>query len=119
MTDRGSEFSNPVALETGVDGIQRTSIYYCDPMRSNQKGGIEQAHTLLRMILPKGTVFKYLTQWDSRKCVDHINSYPLEKLGGMTPYMLALEKFDPDMLRALQFKYIEPDTVNLTFSLLK
>ena len=119
LTDRGSEFENPVTLETGVDGFQRTSIYYCDPMRSNQKGGIEQVHTLLRMILPKGTVFEHLTQWDVRKCVDHINSYPREKLGGMTPYMLALEKYGPDMLRALQLKYIEPDTVNLTPSLLK
>ena len=33
--------------------------------------------------------------------------------------MLALEKYGPDMLRALQLKYIEPDTVNLTPSLLK
>lgn len=88
-------------------------------MRSNQKGGIEQVHTLLRMILPKGTVFEYLTQWDIRKCVDHINSYPREKLGGMTPYMLALEKYGPDMLRALRLKFVEPDTVNLTPSLLK
>lgn len=28
---------------------------------------------------------------------DHINSYPREKLGGMTPYMLALEKYAPDL----------------------
>ena len=67
----------------------------------------------------KGTVFEYLTQWDIRKCMDHINSYPREKLGGMTPYMLALEKYDPDMLRALRLKFVEPDTVNLTPSLLK
>lgn len=64
LTDRGSEFSNPDALETGVNSIQRTSIYYCDPMRSGQKGGLEQAHTMLRMILPKGTSFEFLTQWD-------------------------------------------------------
>ena len=53
LTDRGSEFGDPVSLETGINGIQRMSIYYCDPMRSNQKGGIEEAHTLLRMIIPK------------------------------------------------------------------
>lgn len=47
LTDRGSEFGDPVALETGINRIQRTSIYYCDPMRSGQKGGIEQAHTML------------------------------------------------------------------------
>ena len=89
------------------------------PRKNTKKGGIEQVHTLLRMILPKGTVFEYLTQWDIRKCMDHINSYPREKLGGMTPYMLALEKYGPDMLRALRLKFVEPDTVNLTPSLLK
>ena len=38
-----SEFGDPDALETGVNGIQRSSIYYCDPMQSGQKGGLEQA----------------------------------------------------------------------------
>ena len=47
LTDRGSEFGDPVSLETGIHGIQRSSIYYCDPMRSGQKGAIEQAHTML------------------------------------------------------------------------
>lgn len=34
LTDRRSEFGDPDALETGINGIQHTSIYYCDPMRS-------------------------------------------------------------------------------------
>ena len=61
LTDRGSEFGDPVALETNPNGIQRSSIYYCDPMRSGQKGGLEQVHTMLRMILPKGSSFAFLT----------------------------------------------------------
>ena len=48
LTDRGSEFGDPDALETGVNGIQRSSIYYCDPMQSGQKGGLEQAHRHIR-----------------------------------------------------------------------
>lgn len=119
LTDRGSEFGNPQALETGINGIERMSVYYCDPMRSGQKGGIEEVHTLLRMILPKGTVFTHLTQWDIRKCVNHINSYPREHLKGETPYNLSLKKFGPDILRALQLKYVEPDEVTLTPKLLK
>lgn len=47
LTDRGSEFGNPDALETGINGTPRSNIYYCDLMRSRQKGGLEQAHTLL------------------------------------------------------------------------
>ena len=119
LTDRGSEFSDPISLETGINGIERMSIYYCDPMRSNQKGGIEEAHTLLRMIIPKGTVFTHLTQWDIKKCVNHINSYVREGLNGKTPYQASLEKFGPEILRALQLKYIPPDDVILTPKLLK
>ncbi len=64
LTDRGSEFGDPEALETGSDGMIRSSIYFRDPMRSGQKGGIEQVHTMLRMVLPKKTSFEFLTQWD-------------------------------------------------------
>lgn len=91
LTDRGSEFSDPNALETGINGIERTNIYYCDPMRSGQKGTLEQAHTLLRMVLPKGTSFEFLTQWDVNLIVNHINSTPRAILNGRTPYNVALE----------------------------
>ena len=119
LTDRGKEFGDPERLETSPEGIQRTSIYYCDPMRSNQKAGIENVHTMLRMVLPKGTVFERLTQWDVKKAVDHINSAPRAKLGGQTPYGLALKKYGPDTLRALQLKTVPPDEVTLSPKLLK
>ena len=119
LTDRGSKFGNPESLETGINGIERMSVYYCDPMRSGQKGSIEEVHTLLRMILPKKTVFTSLTQLDIRKCVDHINSYPRERLQGQTHYQLSQKKFGPEILRALQLKYVAPDDVTLTPKLLK
>lgn len=119
LTDRGSEFGDPEALETGIDGIQRTSIYYCDPMRSGQKGGIEQAHTMLRMVLPKGTSFEFLTQWDLNLIASHINSTPREILGGKTPYETALETMGEDVLNAFQLRPIAPDEVNLTPKLIR
>ena len=119
LTDRGSEFGDPDALETGIDDIQRTSIYYCDPMRSGQKGGIEQAHTMLRMVLPKGTSFEFLTQWDLNLIVSHINSTPREILGGKTPYEVALESMGEDVLNAFQLRPIAPDEVNLTPKLIR
>ena len=119
LTDRGSEFGNPDSLETGIDGIQRTSIYYCDPMQSGQKGGLEQAHTMLRMILPKGTSFEFLTQWDVNLIVNHINSTPRESLGGRTPYSVALESFGEEIMKAFQLRPIDPDEVNLTPKLIR
>ena len=119
LTDRGSEFGDPEALETGASGVVRSSIYFCDPMRSGQKGGIEQAHTMLRMVLPKKTSFEFLTQWDLRTIVDHINSTPRESLGGRTPYDAALENYGIDILKALQLRPIPPDEVNLTPKLIR
>ena len=119
LTDRGSEFANPASLETNAEAFVRSSIYYCDPMRSGQKGGIEQAHTMLRMILPKGTSFEYLTQWDLRTIVDHINSTPRKSLEGRTPYDVALENYGPDVLKALQLRPVAPDEVNLTPKLIR
>ena len=119
LTDRGSEFGDPESLETGITGVQRTSIYYCDPMRSGQKGGVENVHTMLRMILPKGTSFDFLTQWDVNLIVNHINSTPRESLGGRTPYHAALDSFGEDLMKALQLKPVPADEVNLTPKLIR
>lgn len=119
LTGRGAEFSDPDSLETGVTGIQRTSIYYCDPIRSGQKGGIEQAHTMLRMILPKRTTFDFLTQWDVNLITSHINSTPRESLNGRTLYDVALETFREGVLKAFQLKRISPDKVISTPKLIR
>ena len=118
LTDRGHEFGRPDELEKDNAEYPRTKIYYCDPMRSCQKAGIENVHTMLRMILPKGTVFEHLTQWDIRKCADHINSTPRKRLDGKTPYDAAFDYYDEDTLRRLQLRYVAPDEVTLTPKLL-
>ena len=119
LTDRGSEFGDPEALGTSINGGKRSNIYYCDPMRSGQKGGIEQAHTMLRNILPKGTQFQFLTQKDLNLIVNHINSTPRASLGGRTPYQVAEEILGADILKAYQLKPISPDEVTLTPKLIR
>lgn len=119
LTDRGAEFGNPDSLEKDRDGNPRTSIFYCDPMRSNQKGGIENVHTMLRMIIPKGTVLEGYTQWDIRRAVDHVNNAPRKKLGGRTPYEMAVKALGPEIMEKLQLRYVEPDKVTLSPKLLK
>lgn len=46
LTDRGSESGGPEALETGANRFERCNLYYCDPMRSGQKSGVENVHTM-------------------------------------------------------------------------
>ena len=119
LTDRGGEFGDPESLEKDRNGHPRTTIFYCDPMRSNQKGGIENVHTMLRMILPKGTVLEGYTQWDIRRAVDHVNNAPRKNLDGCTPYALAVKALGLDILEKLQLRYVAPDKVTLSPKLLK
>lgn len=119
LTDRDGEFGEPDSLENDRNGNPRIRIFYCDPMRSNQKGDIENVHTMLRMIIPKGTVLEGYTQWDIRKAVDHVNNAPRKNLDGRTPYELAMKTFGPEMLEKLQLRYVSPDKVTLSPKLLK
>ena len=118
LTDRGVEFGRPDELEQITPEFSRTNIFYRDPMRSCQKAGIENVHTMLRMILPKGTIFEDLTQWDIRKCADHINCAPRKKLNGDTPYNLALKYLGESIMKKLQLRFIAPDEVTLSPKLL-
>lgn len=109
----------PDLWKPGLQGSSVPVSIYCDPMRSGQKGGLEQAHTMLRMILPKKTNFEFLTQWDVNLIVSHINSTPGECLQGRTPYDVALETLGEETLKAFQLRRIAPDEVNLTPKLIR
>ncbi|WP_167959082.1 IS30 family transposase, partial [Anaerosporobacter faecicola] len=82
LTDNGSEFSNPKAIEESSDKLtgRRTRLFYCDAGKPYQKGAIEVNHELIRRILPKGTSFDQLEQKDIDLMMNHINSYKRKKL---------------------------------------
>jgi IS30 family transposase len=88
LTDNGSEFSNPKAIEYSDEKFTglRTNVFYCDAGSPYQKGAIEVNHELIRRILPKGTSFNNLTQEDISLMMNHINSYKRKKLNNRSPY---------------------------------
>lgn len=85
LTDNGCEFSNPSRLEYTLDGKRRTRLFYCNPGRPDQKGAIENAHLLLRKVLPKGSSFEHLTREALEQVASHINSYTRKKLNDKSP----------------------------------
>lgn len=118
LTDNGSEFSNPKAIEFDRQGNPRTRIFYCDPSSPGQKGSIEKNHEFIRYVLPKGTSFDSLTQADLSLLMDHINSYSRESLGNKCPYEMFEFLYGANVLHALGIHRIPPNDVNLTPSLL-
>ena len=118
LTDRGSEFTDPLSIEVDEWGEIRSRIFYCDPQRSDQKGGCEVTHEMIRRVLPKGTSFDNLTQSDINLMMSHINSYTRKKLGNQTPYRLFSSFYGEDLLPKLQILQIPPNEINLTPKLL-
>ena len=124
LTDRGSEFTYADAMETGSDATRRTRVFYCDPMQSGQKGTLENKHIELRYILPKGTDLKALgltSQKDLNLVLSHVDSAPVEKLGGRSPLELAEFLYHDlyEKLEAYGIHKIEKDKVILKPYLLK
>lgn len=118
LTDNGSEFSNPGAIESDRQGNPRTRIFYCDPSSPGQKGSAEKNHEFIRYVLPKGTSFDALEQADISLLMDHINSYSRESLGNKCPYEMFEFLYGSRTLQALGVHRIPANEVNLTPSLL-
>jgi IS30 family transposase len=116
LTDNGSEFSNPSRMETScIDKtIKRTSIYYCDPGHSEQKGRIEKNHEYIRYVWPKGTTFKRLSETEVWYYNNQINNVTRQALNYKTPYLLAEFIWGEVVLEQLKCKYVAPDDVTLS-----
>lgn len=119
LTDGGTEFQHPVYLESVECGAERTSIYYCDPYSSWQKGKIEKNHEYIRLVLPKGTSFNELLQEQVTLLQNHINSEARDSLNGCSPYKLSQLLLDKSLHQYLNLIEIEPDEVTLKPVLLK
>ena len=119
LTDNGTEFSNPTAIEYDSDGCLRTRIFYCDPSASYQKGTCENNHEMLRRFLPKGSSFDELTQKDLDLISSHINSYKRKKLNNQSPLELFSLSYGKDILDKFGLTMIPADKVTLNLSVIK
>ena len=119
LTDRGSEFVCPDAIEIDRDtGEKICSLYYCNSYSSYQKGAIEENHELLRYVIPKSREFDDLTQEKSNLIASHINSYHRKSVDAC-PYELQEILFGEECVKKLEIRHFPPDLVILKPSLLK
>jgi IS30 family transposase len=121
LTDNGSEFSSPTAIETREYGTIRTHIFYCDPGASYQKGAVERNHEFIRCYLPKPSSFDNLTQSQVDLMMSHINSYSRPVLNDKTPYEMFAFLYGQEalqqLLRLLCLTIIPPDNIVLNNSI--
>lgn len=119
LTDNGSEFTNPTAMEYGANKKRRCKVFYCDPSKPYQKPKIENIHTKLRQIIPKGASMDHLNQEKIFLMCNHINSEKRKHLGGKTPYDMFVFKYGEETAKKLGLEPIPPDVVVLNPSLIK
>ena len=120
LTDRGSEFSSPLEIETDLEtGEIQSELFYCDPQNSSQKAFCERNHEFIRYVIPKGDSLNELTQADMVLMMNHINSYGREKFNFKSPLEIFTSIYGPEIVKKLGLKLIPPEEINLTPELLK
>ena len=119
LTDNGSEFSNPSAIEFDEDGNRRTRIFYCNPSSPYQKPRVENNHEFIRRIIPKGRSLDDLTQEDINLMMNHINSYKRRKLNDISAIDVFSLLHGNDVIRKLGIITVDPNKIILKPKLLK
>ena len=115
LTDNGHEFADRLLLERSIYEGKRTTIFYCEPNKSNEKGACERNHELIRFVIPKGTSLEPFNQTDISLMMNHINSYRRKSIGNRSPYELArFYGIRDDFFTLLGLAEIPADEINLT-----
>ena len=119
LTDNGTEFSDPDSIEVEPEtGELRTKVFYCHPYASREKGHCEKNHEYIRYILPKGTVFDFLTQDMCDLMMSHINSTKRPSVNG-SPYDFMALAYGTELLDLLKIKKIEANVIMLSPKLIR
>ena len=80
--DNGSEFAFTEKLEASINGEnKRTSLYYCHPYSSWERGTNENTNKMVRRKIPKGSNFDNKTDEEIKEIENWINNYPRRILG--------------------------------------
>ncbi len=83
-----------------------------DPQASNQKAQIEENHSLLRYIIPKGTNLAMLNESKTNLMLSQLNSLSRRVLDA-SPIELFKIYYGEDLLEKLKIRAIHPDSVYL------
>ena len=98
--------------------VTRTRVFFCEPNSAWQKGSIENNHTNLRRILPRGTSFDSLEQDDIDLVISHLNSYKRKLYDDVPAIQRFNSIFGHDILARLNISLIPPEEVILDKKLL-
>lgn len=83
--DNGSEFSDWEGIERSRrNKKKRTTVYYCHPYCSFERGSNENQNKLIRRFIPKGEIFDHITRKEVKEIEEWMNQYPRALFNGKT-----------------------------------
>ncbi|MDE7209080.1 MAG: IS30 family transposase [Clostridia bacterium] len=91
--DNGVEFSDFKGLEKSIYGGKRTSVYYCHPYTSCERGSNERLNREIRRLIPKGIDLSTISEKRIQAVETWINDYPREIFG----YATSAEMFNAQL----------------------
>lgn len=88
-----NELFKTITFDNGLENVKHTEIkkeydvetYFCDPYKSWQKGGVENANKLIRHYLPRKTNLSQLTDEDINNIQEKLNNRPRKCLNYLSP----------------------------------
>ena len=120
LTDNGTEFSNPAALETSpFTGERRTRIFYCRPYAAWQKPHVENNHLNLRKIFPKGEPMDHVTPERAALAACHLNSMLRRSFGNVPAIVRFEQTYGKGILEKLGVRLVPASEVRLTPDLVR
>jgi len=91
--DNGKEFAYHKQIASALD----TSVYFCDPYSSWQRGLNEHTNGLIRQYIPKKSEFKNISQEEIVTIQNKLNHRPRKSLGFKTPFEVFMKAFSKKM----------------------
>ena len=95
--DNGSEFSDYKGIQRSIYGRNRarTTVYYCHPYASCERGTNERINREIRRLIPKGSDLSKFSVEEIQRVEDWVNDYPRQVLG----YATSRELFDQEVAK--------------------
>lgn len=93
-TDNGSEFS----AWKEIQEILNTTVYFCHPYASFEKGTNEKHNGIIRYFIPKGDLIENYSNKDIENIANWMNNYPRKIFGYKTPIEMLREEIKDDNL---------------------
>lgn len=93
-TDNGTEFS----AWKKIQKLLNTTVYFCHPYASFEKGTNEKHNGIIRYFIPKGDLIENYSNKDINDIANWMNNYPRKMFGYKTPIEMLREEIKDDNL---------------------